>query len=84
MKVLIEASLTTPSRSMCLGIFDLRWGKITESTSVVKTNQMHQRLKFIYFGITPHVSEGLSIHQQEFTTVPIAPGTCQIDTASAC
>jgi len=45
---------------------------------------MHQRLKFIYFGITPHVSEGLSIHQQEFTTVPIAPGTCQIDTASAC
>ena len=37
---------------------------------------MHQSLKFIYFGITLHVSDGLSVHHQEFTTVHTT-GICQ-------
>ena len=34
-----------------------------------------------YFGITLHVSDGLSAHHQEFTTVHTATGICQTDTA---
>jgi len=31
-----------------------------------KTNQMHQCLKLILFGVTLHVSDGLSVHRQAF------------------
>jgi len=34
-----------------------------------KTNQMHQYLKFIYFGLTLNVSEAISFHHQESKTV---------------
>jgi len=43
---------------------------------------MHQRVKFIAFGNdTLHISDGLSVHHQEFKTVHTATGICQTDTA---
>ena len=43
---------------------------------------MHQCIKFILFwNDTLHVSEGLSVHHQEFKTVRTARGICQTDTA---
>ena len=47
-----------------------------------KTNQIHKCIKFILFwSNTPHVSDGLSVHHQEFKTVCTATGICQTDTA---
>ena len=44
-----------------------------------KTNYMHQCIKFILFwNDTPHVSDGLSVHHQDFKTVHSATGICQI------
>ena len=43
---------------------------------------MHHCSKFILFwNDTLHVSDGLSIHHQEFKTVHTATGICQTDTA---
>jgi len=43
---------------------------------------MHQYMKFILFwNDTLHVSDGLSVHHQEFKTVHTATGICQADTA---
>jgi len=43
---------------------------------------MHQCIKFILFWkCTLHVSDGLSVHRQEFKTVHVATGICQTDTA---
>ena len=43
---------------------------------------MHQFIKFILFwNDTVHVSDGLSVHHQEFKTVHTATGICQTDTA---
>jgi len=43
---------------------------------------MHQCIKFILFlDDTLHVSDGLSVHHQEFKTVHTATGICQSDTA---
>jgi len=43
---------------------------------------MHQFIKFILFwNDTVHVSDGLSVHHQEFKTVHTAIGICQTDTA---
>ena len=42
---------------------------------------MHPCLKFIYFGIILHVSDGLSVHHKEFRTVHTVTGICQTDTA---
>jgi len=48
--------------------------------STVKTNQMHQCINFILFwNATLHVSDGLSIHHQDFKTVHTATGTYQTD-----
>jgi len=47
-----------------------------------KTNKIHQCFKFILFcNHTQHVSDGLSVHHQEFKTVHTAIGVCQTDTA---
>ena len=47
-----------------------------------KTNKMHQCIKFILFwNDTLHVSDGLSVHRQEFKTVHTATGICQTYTA---
>ena len=47
-----------------------------------KTNKMHQCIKFILFwNDTLHVSDGLSVHHQQFKTVHTATGICQTDTA---
>jgi len=44
---------------------------------------MHRFIKFILFwNITLHVSDGLSVHHQEFKTVHTATGICQTDTAT--
>jgi len=44
---------------------------------------MHQFLKFILFwNNTLHVSDGLSVHHQEFKTVHTTTGTCQTNTAT--
>jgi len=49
--------------------------------SCSKTNQMHKFLKILfYFGITLHVSDGLSVHHVEFKTVHTAIDMCQSDT----
>jgi len=43
---------------------------------------MHQFIKFILFwNDTLHVSDGLSVHHQEFKTVHRATDICQTDTA---
>ena len=43
---------------------------------------MHQCFKFILFwNDILHVSNGLSVHQQEFKTVHTATGICQTGTA---
>ena len=43
-----------------------------------KTNYMHQCLKSILFwNNNLHVSDGLSVHHQEFKTVHTASGICQ-------
>jgi len=43
---------------------------------------MNQCIKFILFwNDTLHVSDGLSVHHQEFKTVHTATGICQTDTA---
>ena len=47
-----------------------------------KTNQMHQCIKFILFwNDTLHVSDGLSVHHQQFKTVHTATGIHETDTA---
>jgi len=44
---------------------------------------MHQCIKFILFwNDAVHVSDGLSVHHQEFKTVHTAAGICETDTAS--
>jgi len=44
---------------------------------------MHQFLKFILFwNSTPHVSDRLSVHHQEFNTVHTVTVMCQKDTAT--
>jgi len=43
---------------------------------------MHQYIKFILFwNDTIHVSDGLSVHHQQFKTVHTATGICHTDTA---
>jgi len=43
---------------------------------------MHQCNKFILFwNDALHVSDGLSVHRQQFKTVHTATGICQTDTA---
>ena len=47
-----------------------------------KTNYMHKCIKFILFwNETLHISDGLSVHHQEFKTAHTATGICQTDTA---
>ena len=51
--------------------------------SCSKTNQMHQFRKFVLFwNNTPHVSDGLSVHHQEFKTVHTATGIRQTGTVA--
>jgi len=43
---------------------------------------MHQCIKFILFwNDTLHVSDGLSVHHQEYKTAHTATGICQTDTS---
>jgi len=46
---------------------------------------MYQCIKFILFwNDTLHVSDGLSVHQQEFKTVRTATGICPILLSACC
>jgi len=64
-------------QSSCVSNF-YRTFKIFIRLSPVKTNKMHQCIQFILFwNDTLHVSEGLSVHLQEFKTVHTATGICQ-------
>jgi len=50
--------------------------------SVVKPTRCTNVSNLFYFlNDTLHVSDGLSVHHQEFKTVRTATDTCQIDTA---
>jgi len=49
-----------------------------------KANQMHPSIKFILFwNNTLHVSDGLSVHHQQFETVHTATGICQTDVTAS-
>jgi len=48
---------------------------------MVKLNRCTNVSNLFYFGITVHVSDGLSVHHQEFKTVHTATGICQTGTA---
>ena len=48
--------------------------------SMVKPTRYTNVWNLFYFGITLHVSDGLSVHHHEFTTVHTAAGICQTDT----
>ena len=52
--------------------------------SIVKPTRCTNVSNLFYFGKTVHVSDGLSVHHQEFETVHTATGICQTDTATAC
>jgi hypothetical protein len=43
---------------------------------------MNLLLKLFTLHNTLHISDGLSVHHQEFTTVHIATGVCQTDSAN--
>jgi len=49
--------------------------------SIVKTTRCTIGSNLFYFGMTLHLSEGLSVHHQEFKTVHTATGICQTNTA---
>ena len=68
-------------QSSCVSNF-YRTFKVFIWLSLVKTNKLHQCIEFILFwNDILHVSEGLSVHHQEFKTVHTATGICQTDTA---
>jgi len=52
-------------------------------TSIVKPTRCTNVSNLLNFGITLHVSYGLSVHHQGFTTVHTATGVCQKGTAAA-
>ena len=50
--------------------------------SIVEPTRCTNVSNFILFwNDTPHVSDGLTVHHQEFKTVHTATGICQTDTA---
>ena len=49
--------------------------------SVVKPTRCTDVSNLFYFGMTLHVSDGLSVHHQEFKAVHTATDICQTDTA---
>jgi len=49
--------------------------------STVKPTRCTNVSNLFYFGMTLHVSDGLSVHHQEFKTVHATTGICQRDTA---
>jgi len=49
--------------------------------SIVKPTRCTNVSNLFYFWMTLHVSDGFSVHHQEFKTVHTATGICQTDTA---
>jgi len=49
----------------------------TSRVSIVKPTKCTNVSNLFYVGINLHVSEGFSVHHQEFTTVHTATGICQ-------
>ena len=48
---------------------------------IIKPTRCTNVSNLFYFGMTLHVSDGLSVHHQQFKTVNTATGNCQTDTA---
>jgi hypothetical protein len=48
---------------------------------IVKPTRCTSFSNYLFLHSTLHVSDGLSVHHQEFKTVQTATGICQIDTA---
>jgi len=61
---------------MCILIFDLHRA-VHRNTSLVEPTRCTNVSNLFYFGITLHVSDGLSIHHQEFETVHTTTVICQ-------
>jgi len=49
--------------------------------SIVNPTRCTSVTNLFYFGMSLHVSDGLSVHHQEFKTLHTATGICQTDTA---
>ena len=67
-----------------MGTSDFSKARSNSTTNYVysKTNKMHRCIKCILFWKdTLHVSDGLSVHHQDFKTVHTATGICQTDSA---
>ena len=54
---------------------------VHRNISVAKPTRYINVLNLFYFGMTLNVSDGVSVHHQEFSTVHTATGICQTDTA---
>ena len=76
----LEYSLVIEYRCWIMKGFNINWTFIGPSIVICfhsKPNQVHQFLKFILFwNNTLHVSDGLSVHHQEFKTVHIPVVRC--------
>ena len=69
-EVIISLYNIFEERVMCSNDSDIQTGSTYPYS---KPNQMHQCIEFILFrGDTLHVSDGLSVHRQEFKTVHTA------------
>jgi len=62
-------------------IFDVHTAVYRNIISIVKPTRCTNISNLFYFGMTLHVSDGLSVHHQEFKTIHTATDICQTDTA---
>ena len=66
----------------CSSCCSEQWGLRCTIHFYSKINKLHQCIKFnLLWNDTLHVSDGLSVHHQEFNTVHTATGICQTGTA---
>jgi len=63
--------------------YNIEQMKAAIGISIVKPTRWANVSNLIYFGLTLHVSDSLSVHHQEFKTVHTATDICQI-LLSAC
>jgi len=63
--------------------FDVHRAVRRSIISIVNPTRCTNVSNLFYFGMTLHVSDGLSVHHQEFKTVHTATGICQADIADS-
>ena len=72
-------------RNKPLGKLRRSWKNNTKLyISIVKQLDTPMYRIILFWNDTLRVSDGLSVHHQEFKTVHTATGVCQTDTATAC